>query len=80
DLIPHIGRVEGAWYALGYAGHGVGLSCQLGHELAGMLLGEDPPSVYSRIAHRGRFYYSGRGAWFLTPASYLYRVLDKVGI
>lgn len=80
DLTPHIGRVDGAWYALGYAGHGVGLSCQLGHELAGMLLGEDPPSVYSRIPHEGRFYYSGNNAWFLTPASYLYRVLDKIGI
>jgi glycine/D-amino acid oxidase-like deaminating enzyme len=77
DLTPHIGRVDGAWYALGYAGHGVGLSCQLGHELAGMLLGEDPPSVYSRIPHRGRFYYRG-SPWFLTPASYLYRMLDKV--
>lgn len=80
DLTPHIGQVEGAWYALGYAGHGVGLSCQLGHELAGMLLGEDPPSVYSRIGHRGRFYYSGNRTWFLTPASYLYRVLDKIGM
>lgn len=79
DLIPHIGRVDGAWYALGYGGHGVGLSCQLGYELAGMLLGEDPPSVYSRIPHRGRFYYSGTRPWFLTPASYLYRMLDKVG-
>ena len=49
DLLPHIGRVDGAWYALGYAGHGVGLACQLGHELAGMLLGEEEPSVYSRI-------------------------------
>lgn len=80
DLTPHIGRVDGAWYAMGYAGHGVGLACQLGHELAGMLLGDEPPSVYSRIRHDGRFYYSGRNAWFLTPASYLYRVLDKVGI
>ena len=80
DLMPHIGRVGGAWYAMGYGGHGVGLACQLGHELAGMLLGDDPPSVYSRIPHHGRFYYSGRNAWFLTPASYLYRVLDKVGI
>lgn len=80
DLTPHIGRVDGAWYAMGYAGHGVGLSCQLGHELAGMLLGEDPPSVYSRIPHEGRFYHSGKNAWFLTPASYLYRVLDKMGI
>ena len=80
DLTPHIGRIDGAWYAMGYAGHGVGLSCQLGHELAGMLLGEDPPSVYSRIAHEGRFYYTGGRAWFLTPASHLYRTLDKIGI
>jgi glycine/D-amino acid oxidase-like deaminating enzyme len=80
DLTPHIGQIDGAWYAAGYAGHGVGLSCQLGHELAGMLLGEDPPSVYSQIAHSGRFYYSGRNAWFLTPASLLYRALDKLGM
>jgi glycine/D-amino acid oxidase-like deaminating enzyme len=80
DLTPHIGRVDGAWYALGYAGHGVGLSCQLGHELAGMLLGEDPPSVYSRIDHDGRFYFTGGKPWFLTPASHLYRTLDKVGM
>lgn len=79
DLTPHIGRVGRAWYALGYAGHGVGLSCQLGFELAGMLLGEDPPSVFSRVAHDGRFYYDGRHPWFLTPASWLYRGLDRVG-
>jgi gamma-glutamylputrescine oxidase len=80
DLTPHIGRIDGAWYAMGYAGHGVGLSCQLGHELAMMLLGEGPASVYSRIPCNGRFYHTGGKAWFLTPASYLYRVLDKVGI
>lgn len=80
DLTPHIGRADGAWYALGYAGHGVGLACQLGHELAGMLLGDGPTSVYARIRHDGRFYYTGASAWFLTPASYLFWVLDKVGI
>jgi glycine/D-amino acid oxidase-like deaminating enzyme len=79
DLTPHIGRVDGAWYAVGYAGHGVGLSCQLGHELGGMLLGEEAPSVYSQIAHSGRFYYTGGKPWFLTPASHLYRLLDKIG-
>jgi glycine/D-amino acid oxidase-like deaminating enzyme len=79
DLTPHIGRIDGAWYAMGYAGHGVGLSCQLGHELAGMLLGEDPPSVYTKIEHRGRFYFNGSSTWFLTPASQLYRLLDRVG-
>ncbi len=80
DLIPHIGRIEGAWYAMGYAGHGVGLSVQLGYELAGMLLGEDPPSIFSQIPHNGKFYYWGKRPWFLTPASVLYRTLDKVGM
>lgn len=79
DLIPHIGRIDGAWYALGYAGHGVGLATQVGHDLAGMILGEDPPSVFSTIPHDGRFYYNGANPWFLTPASILYRTLDRIG-
>jgi glycine/D-amino acid oxidase-like deaminating enzyme len=79
DLIPHIGQVDGAWYALGYAGHGVGLATQLGHDLAGMILGEDPPSIFSQVPHDGRFYYNGASTWFLTPASILYRTLDRLG-
>ena len=78
DLIPHMGQLDGVWYAMGYGGHGVGLSTLLGHDLAGMLLGEDPPSVFTRIPDRGRFYYRG-SPWFLTPASVLYRTLDRIG-
>lgn len=77
DLYPHIGQVDGVWYAMGYAGHGVGLSTQLGYELAGMLLDEDPPSVYSKIPHHGRWYYR-TNPWFLTPASIMYRSLDLI--
>jgi glycine/D-amino acid oxidase-like deaminating enzyme len=77
DLIPHMGRVDGAWYAMGYAGHGVGLSTLMGHDLAGMILGEDGPSVFSRVPHPTRFYYRG-SPWFLTPASVLYRTLDRL--
>jgi glycine/D-amino acid oxidase-like deaminating enzyme len=78
DLIPHMGQIEGIWYALGYAGHGVGLSTLMGHELAGMLLGEDPPSSFTKVPHPTRFYYRSR-PWFLTPASLLYRTLDRMG-
>ncbi len=77
DLVPHMGQVDGAWYALGYAGHGVGLSTLMGHQLGGMLLGEEPPSVFTKVPHPTRFYYRGR-PWFLTPASVLYRALDRV--
>ncbi len=79
DLLPHVGRLDGAWYALGYAGHGVALSIGLGHDLAGTILGEDPPSVFSRIPHKGRPYWDGKHPWFLTPASALYRTLDRWG-
>jgi glycine/D-amino acid oxidase-like deaminating enzyme len=78
DLIPHMGQVDGAWYALGYAGHGVGLSTLMGHELGGMLLGEEPPSVFTKVPHPRRFYYRG-SPWFLTPASVMYRALDRIG-
>ncbi len=79
DLIPHIGNIDGVWYAMGYAGHGVGLSTLLGHDLAGMLLGADPTSPFAKIPHNGRFYYRGH-PWFLNPASILYRTLDRVGL
>jgi glycine/D-amino acid oxidase-like deaminating enzyme len=78
DLIPHMGQIDGMWYALGYAGHGVGLSTLMGHELGGMLLGEEPPSVFTKIPPPTRFYYRGT-PWFLTPASILFRVLDRLG-
>lgn len=78
DLIPHIGRIGGVWYAMGYAGHGVGLSTLLGHDLAGMLLGENPTSPFAKIPHKGRLYYQGQ-PWFLGPASILYRTLDRIG-
>ena len=78
DLIPHMGQIDGVWYALGYAGHGVGLSTLMGHELAGMLLGEEPPSSFTKVPPPTRFYYRGK-PWFLTPASILYRTLDRLG-
>jgi glycine/D-amino acid oxidase-like deaminating enzyme len=78
DLIPHMGQFDGVWYALGYAGHGVGLATLMGHELAGMLLGEDQPSSFTKVPNPTRFYYRGN-PWFLTPASILYRALDRIG-
>lgn len=79
DLTPHMGQIDGVWYAMGYAGHGVGLATLLGHDLAGMLLGEESASPFARIPHQGRFYYQGT-PWFLKPASLLYRTLDRFGM
>lgn len=78
DLMPHLGRIDGVWYALGYGGHGVALATYLGSEAAGRITGETSRSPFEEIGHPGRWYYRG-WAWFLPFASVLYRSLDAVG-
>jgi len=79
DLVPHIGRIDGIWYALGYGGHGVALSTYLGDQVAGLMAGTLERSPFAEIPHPTRFYYRGR-AWFLPPASFLFRALDRFGL
>jgi glycine/D-amino acid oxidase-like deaminating enzyme len=78
DLLPHIGRIDGVWYALGYGGHGMGIGTYLGHEVAGLLAGELNRSPFAEIEHPHRFYYRKR-PWFLPAAAALYRFLDRIG-
>lgn len=78
DLLPHIGRIDGYWYAMGYGGHGMGIGTYLGHEAAGLLTGDLSRSPFLEIAHPTRFYYRKR-PWFLPAAALLYRFLDRIG-
>ena len=78
DQLPHIGRVDGMWYALGYSGHGLALGTHLGHEVAGLMSGDLARSPFAEIAHPTRWYYRQR-PWFLPAAAGWYRVLDRLG-
>ncbi|HEX9854582.1 MAG TPA: FAD-binding oxidoreductase [Acidimicrobiia bacterium] len=78
DLMPHIGRVDGMWYALGYGGHGVAIATYLGAEVAGRITGELDSSPFEEIPHPTRPYYRSE-PWFLPAAARLYRMLDAVG-
>lgn len=78
DLLPHIGRSDGLWYAMGYGGHGLGVGTYLGHEVAGLMTGELRRSPFAEISHPTRFFYRKR-AWFLPAAALLYRSLDRIG-
>lgn len=78
DLLPHIGRIEGMWYALGYGGHGVGISTYVGTELGKLLTGEVEASPFIEIPHPTRFFYR-KQPWFLPFAARWYRFLDKIG-
>jgi glycine/D-amino acid oxidase-like deaminating enzyme len=82
DLMPHAGRLDGLWFALGYAGHGVALATYLGATLADLIAGDgralaDHP--FARLPFPGAplGLYDGR-PWFLPLAEVWYKFLDLV--
>ena len=75
DLMPHIGRVEGLHYALGYGGHGVSIATYLGTEAGLLLCGKKDRSPFAEISHPTRFFYRDK-PWFLPLAAWYYRLLD----
>lgn len=78
DLMPHIGQIEGMWYALGYGGHGLGLGSYVGAEVGRLISGQIDRSPFAEISHPTRPYYRQK-AWFLPAAAPWYRFLDRLG-
>jgi glycine/D-amino acid oxidase-like deaminating enzyme len=78
DLMPHAGQLEGIYYALGFAGHGVALGTHLGIRMADAILDcnvkELPYHAYDfPTAPLGL--YNGR-PWFLPLIGLWHRILD----
>jgi glycine/D-amino acid oxidase-like deaminating enzyme len=77
DRMPHVGRIDGAWYATGCNGSGVALNTWLGHRLAAALDGEPPPPFAELRTPRiplwrlRKAYLPAVGLWF--------RIRDEVG-
>jgi glycine/D-amino acid oxidase-like deaminating enzyme len=78
DTMPHVGEVDGLWYALGYAGHGVAMATRLGRTAAeAMLSGNIKDHPFHAIPFPGAplGLYNG-WPWFLPFVGAWYRVLD----
>lgn len=75
DLMPHIGRIDGIHYALGYCGHGVSIATYLGTEVGLMLSGQKSSSPFAQIPHQTHFFYRNQ-VWFLPFAAWYYRLMD----
>ena len=52
DRLPHVGTVDGAWYATGCNGTGVSLNGWLGHRLGQVVTGQAPPPAFAELTHR----------------------------
>lgn len=79
DIMPHAGEMDGIYYAVGYAGHGVAMATYQGQKIAEMMAGEKPENPFVGIPFPGAPFdlYNGK-PWFLPLAGAWYKVLDWV--
>jgi glycine/D-amino acid oxidase-like deaminating enzyme len=77
DIYPHAGQMDGLWYAMGYAGHGVAMATFLGQQMADRILGKAGYNPFDGLNFPTIPFYQGN-AWFLPFAAIWYRFLDWV--
>ncbi len=79
DIMPHAGRTDGMYYAVGYAGHGVAMATFQGQKIAELMAGDKPENPFVGIKFPGAplGLYNGK-PWFLPLAGAWYKFLDWV--
>jgi glycine/D-amino acid oxidase-like deaminating enzyme len=79
DIMPHAGQMDGMYYAVGYAGHGVAMATYQGQKIAELMAGDKPENPFVGIPFPGAplGLYNGK-PWFLPFAGAWYKVLDWV--
>lgn len=79
DIMPHAGKMDGMYYAVGYAGHGVAMATYLGSLVAETMCGGQDLNPFAGISFPGAplGLYNGK-PWFLPFAGAWYKFLDLV--
>lgn len=80
DMMTHVGEVDGVYYSLGYAGHGVAMASHLGKTVAeAMLAGRIKEHPFAQFDFPGAplGLYNGF-PWFLPFAGAWHKILDWV--
>jgi glycine/D-amino acid oxidase-like deaminating enzyme len=80
DTLPHIGKQDGLYYAMGYCGSGISLATYFGMRIGQQLLGRaEGKTPLDNVPFPTRPLYSGN-PWFLAPSIFYYRLRDKLPI
>ena len=79
DIMPHAGQVDGIYFALGYAGHGVAMATYQGRKMAELIAEGKTNNPFTEIPFPGAplGLYNGK-PWFLPFAGAYYKVLDWI--
>lgn len=77
DVMPHCGKIDDMYFALGFAGHGVAAAVWMGDKIAEVICSGQDNNPFSRIAFPGAPVGLCSGnTWALPLAGLYYRVLD----
>jgi len=77
DVMPHSGKIDGMYFGLGFAGHGVAAATWMGAKLAGVICGDPDDNPFSLIPFPGAPLGLRSGnTWALPLAGAYYKVLD----
>ena len=81
DHIPHLGRHDGFWFAMGYCGSGVARASYFGTRLGHKILGDEEAgrTAFDDLPLETRPLYTGN-PWFMSPIIQWHRMLDRFGI
>ena len=79
DIMPHAGQIDGIYFALGYAGHGVAMATWQGQKMAEWIAEGKTDNPFVEIPFPGAplGLYNGK-PWFLPFAGAYYKVLDWI--
>jgi glycine/D-amino acid oxidase-like deaminating enzyme len=79
DIMPHAGQMDGVYFAVGYAGHGVAMATWQGQRMAEWIADGKTDNPFAEIPFPGAplGLYNGK-PWFLPFAGAYYKVLDWV--
>ncbi|MFT5708303.1 MAG: glycine/D-amino acid oxidase-like deaminating enzyme, partial [Oceanospirillaceae bacterium] len=79
DHVPHIGKMDGMYYAMGYCGSGVARANYLGHKIALKMLGLDCDSIFDQFEFNSKPFYRGN-PWFMPVILRWHSLADKLKI
>src|SRR5882672_7713270 len=79
DIMPHAGQMDGVYFAVGYAGHGVAMATWQGQKMAEWIAEGKTDNPFAEIPFPGAplGLYNGN-PWFLPFAGAYYKLLDWV--
>jgi glycine/D-amino acid oxidase-like deaminating enzyme len=82
DMMPHAGKMDGLYYSVGYAGHGVAMATLLGQKIAEQIASggdEKKDNPFTEIPFKGApLGLYRRKPWFLPLAGLWFRFLDLI--